>query len=246
MENNSISLNKFISDTGYCSRREADNLIAKGRVLLNDKPAQLGNRYTPGDSVEVDGSLITTATQPKKKEKLIYIAFNKPVGITTTTEENIRGNIISFINHPKRIFPIGRLDKDSEGLIFLTNDGDIVNKILRAGNNHEKEYIVKVNKSIDGFFINKMANGVRIKDGLTKPCIVKKISSHTFKIILTQGLNRQIRKMCEAFDYKVISLQRVRIMNITLGKIALGKWRNLSDVEVTQLQEMVKSSRNDY
>lgn len=246
MENNSISLNKFISDTGYCSRREADNLIAKGRVLLNDKPAQLGNRYTLGDSVEVDGSLITTATQPKKKEKLIYIAFNKPVGITTTTEENIRGNIISFINHPKRIFPIGRLDKDSEGLIFLTNDGDIVNKILRAGNNHEKEYIVKVNKSIDGFFINKMANGVRIKDGLTKPCIVKKISSHTFKIILTQGLNRQIRKMCEAFDYKVISLQRVRIMNITLGKIALGKWRNLSDVEVTQLQEMVKSSRNDY
>lgn len=246
MENNSISLNKFISDTGYCSRREADNLIAKGRVLLNDKPAQLGNRYTSGDSVEVDGSLITTATQPKKKEKLIYIAFNKPVGITTTTEENIRGNIISFINHPKRIFPIGRLDKDSEGLIFLTNDGDIVNKILRAGNNHEKEYIVKVNKSIDGFFINKMANGVRIKDGLTKPCIVKKISSHTFKIILTQGLNRQIRKMCEAFDYKVISLQRVRIMNITLGKIAIGKWRNLSDVEVTQLQEMVKSSRNDY
>lgn len=246
MENNSISLNKFISDTGYCSRREADNLIAKGRVLLNDKPAQLGNRYTLGDSVEVDGSLITTATQPKKKEKLIYIAFNKPVGITTTTEENIRGNIISFINHPKRIFPIGRLDKDSEGLIFLTNDGDIVNKILRAGNNHEKEYIVKVNKSIDGIFINKMANGVRIKDGLTKPCIVKKISSHTFKIILTQGLNRQIRKMCEAFDYKVISLQRVRIMNITLGKIALGKWRNLSDVEVTQLQEMVKSSRNDY
>lgn len=246
MENNSISLNKFISDTGYCSRREADNLIATGRVLLNNKPAQLGNRYTIGDSVEVDGSLITTATQQKKKEKLIYIAFNKPIGITTTTEENIRGNIISFINHPKRIFPIGRLDKDSEGLIFLTNDGDIVNKILRAGNNHEKEYIVKVNKSIDGFFINKMSNGVHIKDGLTKPCVVKKISSHTFKIILTQGMNRQIRKMCEAFDYKVISLQRVRIMNITLGKIALGKWRNLSEAEVNQLQEMIKTSRNDY
>ncbi len=245
MQQESISLNKFISDTGYCSRREADNLIIKGRVLLNDKPAQLGNRYTIGDSVEVDGSLITTAQQPKKKEKLIYLAFNKPVGITTTTEENIRGNIISFINHPKRIFPIGRLDKDSEGLIFLTNDGDIVNKILRAGNNHEKEYIVKVNRSIDGYFIQKMASGVRIKDGLTKPCIVKKISSHTFKIILTQGLNRQIRKMCEAFDYKVISLQRVRIMNISLGKIALGKWRYLSDVEVNELQGLVKDSKKN-
>lgn len=238
----SISLNKFISDTGYCSRREADNLIIKGRVLLNDAPAQLGNRYTIGDSVEVDGSLITTASQPKKKEKLIYIAFNKPVGITSTTEENIKGNIISFINHPKRIFPIGRLDKDSEGLIFLTNDGDIVNKILRAGNNHEKEYIVKVNKPIDGFFTQKMANGVRIKEGLTKPCIVKKISYNTFKIILTQGLNRQIRKMCEAFDYRVMNLQRVRIMNINLGKIAIGKWRYLSDVEIADLQNMVSSS----
>jgi 23S rRNA pseudouridine2604 synthase len=242
----SISLNKFISDTGYCSRREADNLIIKGRVLLNDKPAQLGNRYTPGDSVEVDGSLITTNNKPAKKEKLIYMAFNKPVGITTTTEENIRGNIITYINHPKRIFPIGRLDKDSEGLIFLTNDGDIVNKILRAGNNHEKEYIVKVNKAVDYNFINKMAAGVRIKDGLTKPCIVKKVSNHTFRITLTQGLNRQIRKMCEAFDYKVMSLQRVRIMHITLGKIALGKWRYLSDVEVAQLQDMVKTSKSDY
>lgn len=245
MQPQSISLNKFISDTGYCSRREADNLIAKGRVFLNNQLAQLGNRYTVGDSVEVDGSLITTATQPKKKEKLIYLAFNKPVGITTTTEENIRGNIISFINHPKRIFPIGRLDKDSEGLIFLTNDGDIVNKILRAGNNHEKEYIVKVNRSIDAYFVQRMASGVRIKDGLTKPCVVKKISSHTFKIILTQGLNRQIRKMCEAFDYKVISLQRVRIMNITLGKIALGKWRYLSDVEVNELYELVKYSSKE-
>lgn len=238
----SISLNKFISETGYCSRREADNLISSGRVLLNNEVAKLGNRYSVGDSVEVDGSLITTETKPKKKEKLIYLAFNKPVGITTTTEENIKGNIISFINYNKRIFPIGRLDKDSEGLIFLTNDGDIVNKILRAGNNHEKEYIVKVNRAIDGYFIEKMAKGVRIKDGLTKSCIVKKISSHTFKIILTQGLNRQIRKMCEAFDYKVISLQRVRIMNISLGKIPLGKYRLLSEVEVNELQEMVKES----
>ncbi|MFY8129327.1 MAG: pseudouridine synthase [Chitinophagaceae bacterium] len=245
LNESSVSLNKFISETGYCSRREADNLIASGRVLLNNKIAKLGNRYTLGDSVEVDGSLITTENKPKKKEKLIYLAFNKPTGITTTTDEHIKGNIISFINYPKRIFPIGRLDKDSEGLIFLTNDGDIVNKILRAGNNHEKEYIVKVNKSIDGFFTQKMASGVRIKDGLTKPCVVKKISSHTFKIILTQGLNRQIRKMCEAFDYKVISLQRVRIMNIHLGKIPLGKYRLLSDVEVNALYQQVKDSSKE-
>lgn len=242
MKDISISLNKFISETGYCSRREADNLIASGRVLLNNNIAKLGNRYSLGDIVEVDGSLITTEEKPRKKEKLVYLAFNKPIGITTTTEENIKGNIISFINYPKRIFPIGRLDKDSEGLIFLTNDGDIVNKILRAGNNHEKEYIVKVNKSIDHFFVQKMSSGVRIKDGLTKPCIVKKISSHTFKIILTQGLNRQIRKMCEAFDYKVISLQRVRIMNISLGKIAVGKYRLLSEVEINELYDMVKYS----
>ncbi len=244
-DDSSISLNKFISETGYCSRREADNLIATGRVLLNNKTAKLGNRYSFGDSVEVDGSIITTEKKSKKKEKLICLAFNKPVGITTTTEENIKGNIISFINYPKRIFPIGRLDKDSEGLIFLTNDGDIVNKILRAGNNHEKEYIVRVNKSIDGFFTQKMASGVRIKEGLTKPCVVKKISSHTFKIILTQGLNRQIRKMCEAFEYKVISLQRVRIMNVHLGKIALGKYRLLSDVEVAELYSLVKYSSKE-
>ncbi len=239
---NSVSLNKFISDTGYCSRREADNLITQGRVLINDKPAQLGNRYTLGDSVEVDGSLITTANKPKKLEKLVYLAFNKPVGITTTSEEKISGNIIAYIKYSKRIFPIGRLDKDSEGLIFLTNDGDIVNKILRAGNNHEKEYIVKVNKPVDAYFMQKMAAGVHIKDGLTKPCIVKKISTHTFRIILTQGLNRQIRRMCEYFDYTVMSLQRVRIMHIKLDGIALGKWRYLSDVEIEQLKSMVSTS----
>ena len=242
MQTTSISLNKFISDTGYCSRREADNLITKGRVLLNDQPAQLGNRYQIGDVVEVDGSLITTASTTKKKEKLLYIAFNKPVGITTTSEEKIPGNIISYIKHPKRIFPIGRLDKDSEGLIFLTNDGDIVNKILRAGNNHEKEYVVKVNKPVDGFFTQRMANGVRIKDGVTKPCIVKKVSTHTFRITLTQGLNRQIRRMCEYFDYTVMSLQRTRIMNIKVEGIALGKWRYLSEVEVAVLMEMVSGS----
>ena len=242
MQTTSISLNKFISDTGYCSRREADNLITKGRVLLNEQPAQLGNRYQIGDVVEVDGSLITTAYTIKKKEKLLYIAFNKPVGITTTSEEKIPGNIISYIKHPKRIFPIGRLDKDSEGLIFLTNDGDIVNKILRAGNNHEKEYVVKVNKPVDGFFTQRMANGVRIKDGVTKPCIVKKVSTHTFRITLTQGLNRQIRRMCEYFDYTVMSLQRTRIMNIKVEGIALGKWRYLSEVEVAVLMEMVSGS----
>jgi 23S rRNA pseudouridine2604 synthase len=242
LQNNSTSLNKFISDTGYCSRREADNLITKGRVLLNNKPAVLGNRYKIGDSVEVDGSLITQGNTLKKKEKLIYIAFNKPTGITTTSEEKIKGNIISFINHPKRIFPIGRLDKDSEGLIFLTNDGDIVNKILRAGNNHEKEYIVKVNKIIDSNFVVKMSNGIRIKDGTTLPCTVKRLGNYTFKIVLKQGLNRQIRRMCEQLDYEVTSLQRIRIMNIKLKDIALGKWRYFSELEIAELQEMVSVS----
>jgi len=241
----SISLNKFISDTGYCSRREADKLITEGRVLLNEKPAKLGNRYTFGDSVEVDGSLITTEEALKKREDLIYIAFNKPVGITTTTEEKIKGNMISFINHKKRIFPIGRLDKDSEGLIFLTNDGDIVNKILRAGNNHEKEYIVKVDKPITDFFVKGMSNGVRIKDGFTNPCFVKKVSTHTFKIILTQGMNRQIRKMCDKFDYTVMNLQRVRIMNIKLD-VAVGKWRYLNDSEMAEIFEMVKDSSKTH
>lgn len=245
MQTDSISLNKFISDTGYCSRREADKLIAEGRVLLNDKPAKLGNRYSFGDAVEVDGSLITTEAELKKREDLIYIAFNKPVGITTTTEEKIKGNMISFINHRKRIFPIGRLDKDSEGLIFLTNDGDIVNKILRAGNNHEKEYIVKVDKPITDFFVKGMSNGVRIKDGLTNPCFVKKLSTHTFKIILTQGMNRQIRKMCDKFGYTVMNLQRIRIMNIKLD-VAVGKWRYLNDTEMAEIFEMVKDSSKTH
>ena len=245
MQTDSISLNKFISDTGYCSRREADKLIAEGRVLLNEVPAKLGNRYSFGDSVEVDGSLITTEDELKKREDLLYIAFNKPVGITTTTEEKIKGNMISFINHKKRIFPIGRLDKDSEGLIFLTNDGDIVNKILRAGNNHEKEYIVKVDKPITDFFVKGMSNGVRIKDGLTNPCFVKKLSNHTFKIILTQGMNRQIRKMCDKFGYTVMNLQRIRIMNIKLD-VAVGRWRYLNDAEMAEIMEMVKDSSKTH
>ena len=235
---NSISLNKFISDTGYCSRREADDLITEGRVFLNNRPAVLGNRYKPGDTVEVDGSLITAA----KKEKRVYLALNKPPGITTTTELHIKDNIISFVGYPKRIFPIGRLDKDSEGLIFLTNDGDIINKILRAGNNHEKEYIVRVNKPIDHAFVQQMSQGVPILDTRTLPCKVQMMGRQTFRITLTQGLNRQIRRMCEYLDYAVVGLQRVRIMNIRLDKLALGKWRYLSEAEVSMLMESVADS----
>lgn len=234
----SISLNKFISDTGYCSRREADNLITSGRVLLNDRPAALGNRYKPGDTVEVDGSLITAA----KKEKRVYLALNKPPGITTTTELHIKDNIISFVNYPQRIFPIGRLDKDSEGLIFLTNDGDIINKILRAANNHEKEYVVRVNKAIDTAFLQQMSQGVPILDTRTLPCKVQMMGRQTFRITLTQGLNRQIRRMCEYLGYTVVGLQRVRIMNVRLDKLPLGKWRYLSDAEIAFIKESVADS----
>jgi len=243
LKTDSISLNKFISDTGYCSRREADRLIEAGRVLLNDEIAQLGNRYTDGDTVEVDGSIITN--EVKKKDKRIYIAFHKPVGIISTTDENIKGNIITYLNYPKRIFPIGRLDKDSEGLIFLTNDGNIVNKILRASNHHEKEYIVRVNKAITPHFIHKMSSGIPVLGEMTKPCIVKKINTHTFKIILTQGLNRQIRRMCTYLEYSVQSLQRVRIMNIGLEGLQIGKWRYLSDVEIAQIMKMIAHSSNE-
>ncbi|WP_276483099.1 23S rRNA pseudouridine(2604) synthase RluF [Paraflavitalea pollutisoli] len=238
---NSISLNKFISDTGYCSRREADNLITTGRVLLNNRPAQLGNRYKPGDVVEVDGSIVTAA----KKDKRVYLALNKPTGITTTTELHIKDNIISFVNYPKRIFPIGRLDKDSEGLILLTNDGDIINKILRADNHHEKEYIVRVNKPIDHGFIQQMSQGVHILDTVTLPCKVFSVGRQTFRIILTQGLNRQIRRMCEQLGYNVVGLQRVRIMNIKLDKLAVGKWRYLSEVELAQLMESIEDSQQE-
>lgn len=234
----SISLNKFISDTGYCSRREADNLITSGRVLLNDRPAVLGNRYKPGDTVEVDGSLITAA----KKDKRVYLALNKPPGITTTTELHIKDNIISFVGYPQRIFPIGRLDKDSEGLIFLTNDGDIINKILRAANNHEKEYVVRVNKPIDNAFLRQMSQGVPILDTRTLPCKVQMMGRQTFRITLTQGLNRQIRRMCEYLGYTVVGLQRVRIMNVRLDKLPLGKWRYLTDAEISSLKESVADS----
>lgn len=237
---NSISLNKFISDTGYCSRREADKLIEAGRVLLNNEIAITGNRYHPGDIVEVDGSYITET----KKDKLVYIALNKPVGITTTSEEHIKGNIITFLNYPKRIFPIGRLDKDSEGLILLTNDGDIVNRILRAENRHEKEYVVRVNKPITPEFLHKMSSGLPILGTRTKPCKVHMMGRQTFRIILTQGLNRQIRRMCEYLGYNVVSLQRIRIMNIKLDKLATGKWRYLSEAEFDQLQASLENPRS--
>ncbi|MBW8683326.1 23S rRNA pseudouridine(2604) synthase RluF [Chitinophaga rhizophila] len=237
----SISLNKFISDTGYCSRREADNLITQGRVLLNDRKAVLGNRYKPGDTVEVDGSLITAA----KKEKRVYLALNKPPGITTTTELHVKDNIISFVGYPQRIFPIGRLDKDSEGLIFLTNDGDIINKILRAANNHEKEYVVRVNKPINTTFLQQMSQGVPILDTVTLPCKVQMVGRQTFRIILTQGLNRQIRRMCEYLGYAVVGLQRVRIMNVKLDKLPLGKWRYLTDAEMASLKESIADSSGE-
>jgi len=235
---NSTSINKFISDTGYCSRREADKLIVAGRVQINNRNARLGDRVKPSDTVVVDGSIM----KAPKKEKLVYLALNKPIGITTTTEQHVRGNIIDFVNFPKRIFPIGRLDKDSEGLIFLTNDGDIVNKILRAGNKHEKEYIVRVNKPIDTAFIQKMSGGLTIMNERTLPCKVSATGRQTFRIILTQGLNRQIRRMCESLDYAVTSLQRVRIMNIKLDKLASGKWRYLSEPEITTLLDSVEAS----
>ncbi len=230
------SLNKYISDTGFCSRREADKLIKDRRVTINGEVAILGNRVGENDIVLINGKPLNT------KEAPIYLAFHKPVGITCTTETHIKGNIISFINHPKRIFPIGRLDKPSEGLIFLTNDGDIVNKILRAGNNHEKEYWVKVDKPITDDFIRKMASGVPVLDTVTKKCYVEKTDKFGFRIILTQGLNRQIRRMCEYFGYEVTKLKRTRIMNVKLDNIPVGKWRYLTDAEMAAIERMVADS----
>ena len=235
-EREGISLNKYISDTGLCSRREADRMIEECRVSLNGQDATKGSRVYPGDVVKADGKVIK-----QKRNAPIYIAFNKPVRVVTTTE-NVPGNIISFINHPQRIFPIGRLDKLSEGLIFLTNDGDIVNKVLRAGNNHEKEYIVTVNKPITPAFIKTMQNGVPILDTVTQKCEVEKLSTFVFRIVLTQGLNRQIRRMCQYLDYEVKKLERVRIMNITLKGIAPGKWRNLTKEELAYINQQTAAS----
>ncbi|MGF1755167.1 23S rRNA pseudouridine(2604) synthase RluF [Vibrio makurazakiensis] len=229
-------LNKYISETGFCSRREADKLIDAGRVTINGKIPEMGTKVLPGDDVCIDHKPV------RSKEKPVYIALNKPTGITCTTERDIPGNIVDFIGHHKRIFPIGRLDKPSDGLIFLTNDGDIVNKILRAGNNHEKEYVVRVDKPITSEFLKKMAAGVPILDTVTLPCQVEKETKFSFRITLTQGLNRQIRRMCEALGYEVFKLRRVRIMNISLDGIPNGKWRYLSDEEVAEILSMCEGS----
>ncbi|WP_421920185.1 pseudouridine synthase [Marinifilum sp.] len=231
-----IRLNKAIAETGYCSRREADKLIETGKVKVNGKVAEMGSKVSKTDEISIKGQLIT------KTVRNIYLAFHKPVGITCTTDVRIKGNIVSYINYPERIFPIGRLDKPSEGLIFMTNDGDIVNKILRSRNNHEKEYIVRVNKKITNDFIRKMSNGIPILDTVTKKCKVWKVNNHTFKIILTQGLNRQIRRMCEYLGYEVINLKRLRIMNIELGSLKAGKYRSFTRKELKELLNLCEDS----
>ncbi|MEE6451372.1 23S rRNA pseudouridine(2604) synthase RluF [Gottfriedia acidiceleris] len=235
-----IRLNKFISESGKASRRAADKLISEGRVKLNGKVAKVGDQVEPGDEVIVNGERIRLARNH------VYIALNKPVGITSTTEKGVKGNIVDLVNHPLRIFNIGRLDKDSEGLILLTNDGDIVNEILRAENKHEKEYIVSVDKPITPDFLTKMSEGVKILGTKTLPCKVKQLSKYDFQIILTQGLNRQIRRMCEALGYEVYRLQRTRIMNITLGNLPIGQWRDLSKKEKTQLFRELNYEPNEW
>ena len=235
-------INKYLSEVGYCSRREADRLIEEGKVTINGKITKIGTKAEEGDQVEVEGQKIDKST----KQKNIYLAFNKPVGIVCTTDRRVEpDNIIDFINYPVRIFPIGRLDKPSEGLIFLTNDGDIVNKILRARNNHEKEYIVRVNRPIDRDFIKSMSSGVKILGTKTKNCLIKQLGSNEFKIVLTQGLNRQIRRMCESLGYKVKSLKRVRIMNIKLD-VPIGKYRELTKEELLELNVLLKNSSKTY
>jgi 23S rRNA pseudouridine2604 synthase len=224
-----VRLNKFISETGVCSRREADKWIEAGRVTLNGAPATLGHKVAQGDEVRIDGRLVGA------KKKAIYIALNKPVGITCTTEMHVPDNVVQFVGHSERIFPVGRLDKDSEGLILLTNDGDIVNEILRSENEHEKEYRVSVNRPITDLSLKMLASGVKIMGVTTKPCRAERIDAETFRLILTQGLNRQIRRMCSALGYRVRRLQRVRIINIQIGALRTGEWRYLSEAEVAGL-----------
>ena len=235
-------INKYLSEVGFCSRRAADRLIAEGKVTINGEITEIGSKVEEGDQVEVEGQKIINPT----KQKNIYLAFNKPIGIVCTTDRRVEpDNIIDFIKYPKRIFPIGRLDKPSEGLIFLTNDGDIVNKILRARNNHEKEYIVSVNRPINKDFIQSMSNGVEILDTITKNCFVKQLGQKKFKIILTQGLNRQIRRMCESLGYRVKSLKRVRIMNIKLD-VPTGKFREITKEELIELNRLLENSSKTY
>ncbi len=235
-------INKYLSEVGYCSRRRADRLIEEGKVTINGKIPEIGTKVENSDQVEVEGQRIEESTKQRK----IYLAFNKPVGIVCTTDTGVEAdNIIDFIKYPKRIFPVGRLDKPSEGLIFLTNDGDIVNKILRARNNHEKEYIVSVNRLIDREFILTMSNGVGILDTITKNCFVKQLGPKKFKIILTQGLNRQIRRMCESLGYRVKSLKRIRIMNIKLD-VPTGKYREFTKDELLELNELLENSSKTF
>jgi len=230
-------INKYLSEVGHCSRRAADKLIDQGRVTINGKVPEMGTKVISGDVVRVDGEPVSLP-----KEKPVYLAFNKPVGIVCTTDTKVeKDNIIDYINYPKRIFPIGRLDKPSEGLIFLTNDGDIVNKILRARNNHEKEYLVTVDKPLHPDFLRKMRNGVPILDTVTRKCEVSQISTYQFRIILTQGLNRQIRRMCEYLEYRVKKLKRIRIMNVHLD-LPVGKWRHLTTQELLEIEQLVDDS----
>ena len=231
----SVRVNKFISDTGYCSRREADALIKEGRVTVNGSKPSLTTRVEEGDSVLVDGQTLRIRKAKPGARKHVYIALNKPVGITCTTDQSVKGNIVDFIDHEQRIFPIGRLDKDSEGLILLTSNGDIVNELLRAENRKEKEYLVAVNKAVTEEFLRGMAKGVRIHRDMTLPCKTRKIAPYGFAIVLTQGLNRQIRLMAAAFGYRVTQLRRVRIINVKLGALKPGQWRNLTDAELKGL-----------
>ena len=232
-DSNQIRLNKYLSEAGYCSRRAADKLIEVGRVTINGKVPEMGTKVSPKDEVHVDGKLIEN-----KKESFVYLAFNKPLGIVCTTTRVEKDNIIDFINYPKRIFPIGRLDKHSEGLILLTDDGEIVNKILRSRNDHEKEYVVTVDKPISQTFIERMSNGVPILDTITKKCVVTKLGKFEFKIVLTQGLNRQIRRMCEYLGYEVRTLKRIRVLNINLD-VPIGKYRELTDTEMKSLNTLL-------
>ena len=234
----STRLNKFISESGMCSRREADRYIAQGAVLLNGKPAQIGDQVGPRDRVTVNGHKL----EPKQAEDAVYLAFNKPVGVTSTSEPGVRGNIVDYVNHAARVFPIGRLDKDSSGLIFLTSDGDIVNKILRAGNQHEKEYVVTVNRILTDQMLDEMASGIPMLGVVTKRCVVQKETPYIFRITLVQGLNRQVRRMVEHFGYEVTKLERVRIMNVNLKGLPVGDWRELTPPELAGIMKMVAKS----
>lgn len=241
MEKELTRINKYLSEAGFCSRRAADKLILQKRITVNGELPEMGTKVSNQDEIRVDGKLIS-----EPEEDFVYLAFNKPIGIVCTTDTRVeKDNIIDYINYPKRIFPIGRLDKPSEGLIFLTNDGDIVNKILRAKNGHEKEYIVGVNRPLTDDFLNRMRNGIPILDTLTKKCEVEKIDTHTFKIILTQGLNRQIRRMCEYLDYRVTSLQRIRIMNVKLD-VPVGEWRYLTAQELEVINSLSAESEKTH